>query len=73
MTLTGDRPLGSWAVVAGEFGKDAEPDRLSSNSERSVDTDLAEPELTEPVPGKNENKSLKTTHEVFKQTSIVLS
>jgi hypothetical protein len=38
--------------VAGEFGKDAEPDRLSSNSERSVDTDLAEPELTEPVPGK---------------------
>jgi hypothetical protein len=38
--------------VDGEFGKDAELEKLSSNrdSDRKVDTDFADPELTDPVP-----------------------
>ena len=41
-------------AVMGELGKELELEKLSSNldSERQVDTDLAEPELTEPVPVK---------------------
>ena len=40
--------------VMGELGKELELEKLSSNldSERQVETDLAEPELTEPVPVK---------------------
>jgi hypothetical protein len=49
--LTGGRlGFGCWLAVAGEFGKEAELEKLSSSSERIVETDLAEPELTEPVP-----------------------
>ena len=38
----------------GELGKELELEKLSSSldSERQVDTDLADPELTEPVPVK---------------------
>ena len=38
------------------MGKELELEKLSSNldSERQVETDLAEPELTEPVPVKRE-------------------
>ena len=41
-------------AVIGEFGEELELEKLSSNldSERQVETDLAEPELTEPVPEK---------------------
>lgn len=41
-------------AVMGELGKELELEKLSSNldSERQVETDLAEPELTEPVPVK---------------------
>ena len=40
--------------VIGEFGKELELEKLSSNldSERQVETDLADPELTDPVPEK---------------------
>ena len=43
-------------AVMGELGKELELEKLSSNldSERQVETDLAEPELTEPVPVKRE-------------------
>jgi hypothetical protein len=51
LMLTGGRlGFGCWLAVAGEFGKEAELEKLSSSSERIVETDLAEPELTEPVP-----------------------
>lgn len=40
--------------VAGELGNEAELEKLSSSldSERQVETDLAEPELIDPVPEK---------------------
>jgi hypothetical protein len=57
LTLTGERPLRGKAVdevaVAGEFGNEFELEMLSSNSDRWVDTDRADPELTDPVPRKN--------------------
>ena len=41
--------------MAGLLGNEAELEKLSSNldSERKVDMDLAEPELMDPVPEKN--------------------
>ena len=39
-------------AAAGELGNEVELEKLSSSSERCVETDFADPELTEPVPGK---------------------
>ena len=52
LIATGDPHL---LCVAGLFGNEAELEKLSSNldSERKVDTDLAEPELMDPVPVRN--------------------
>ena len=49
LIATGDPHL---LCEAGLFGKEAELEKLSSNldSERNVDTDLADPELMDPVP-----------------------
>ena len=49
LIATGDPHL---LCDAGLFGKEAELEKLSSNldSERNVDTDLADPELMDPVP-----------------------
>ena len=49
-------------LTVGELGNEAELEKLSSNldSERQVEIDLAEPELIDPVPRKQESRSSST-------------